>query len=227
MLGAWAQLVVLAAERNDLHRRPQAGHGRRAYLATGADPATLARDTRLTGVKIGSWLARQLTTWQALTPGRQQLMTALGRTPAGNPLAPARSTPRTFEETVQLLELFLHREGRLPAARETVRVDGDTVEFGAWLAKARTEHRSKGCPLHRAARGKPRNRTALCTVSDVAVLGDVGQSGKPCSVPAGRAVQGARPSCAGVRHGPPGWARIASSPPMTMATENSVAVARS
>jgi hypothetical protein len=66
------------------------------------------------------------------------MMTALGLTPDTNPLAPAR---RTFEETVQLLELFLHREGRAPTARETIRVDGDTVKIGAWLAKARTKHR--------------------------------------------------------------------------------------
>jgi len=43
---------------------------------------------------------------------------------------------------VQLLELFLHCEGRAPAARETIRVDGDTVKISAWLAKARTKHRA-------------------------------------------------------------------------------------
>ncbi|MFJ4526537.1 hypothetical protein ACIP4Y_37480 [Streptomyces sp. NPDC088810] len=43
---------------------------------------------------------------------------------------------------MQLLELFLHREGRIPAAREIIRVDGDTVKIGAWLAKARHRH---GC----------------------------------------------------------------------------------
>ncbi|MFF8401754.1 hypothetical protein ACF06P_08985 [Streptomyces sp. NPDC015684] len=41
--------------------------------------------------------------------GQQQLLTALGLTPEANPLAPARRARRTFEETVQLLELFLHR----------------------------------------------------------------------------------------------------------------------
>ncbi|MFC7864862.1 hypothetical protein [Streptomyces murinus] len=55
---------------------------------------------------------------------------------------------RTFEETVQLLELFLHREGRIPATRETVRVDGDTVKLGAWLAKARHRHRADQLPDH-------------------------------------------------------------------------------
>ncbi|MFJ3644515.1 DEAD/DEAH box helicase [Streptomyces murinus] len=127
----------------DWHRKY---HLLRAHLASGADPAGLTRDTQLAGVKIGSWLHRQLTTWQALTDGQQQLMTALGLTPEANPLAPARRTRRTFEETVQLLELFLHREGRTPAARETIRVDGDTVKLGAWLAKARTKHRAGGLP---------------------------------------------------------------------------------
>ncbi|MFD5794903.1 Helicase associated domain protein [Streptomyces diastatochromogenes] len=127
----------------DWHRKY---HLLRAHLATGADPAALTRDTVLAGVKIGSWLHRQLTTWQALTDGQQQLMTALGLTPDTNPLTPARRTRRTFAQTVQLLELFLHREGRTPAARETVRVDGDTVKLGAWLAKARHRHRSGQLP---------------------------------------------------------------------------------
>ncbi|MEU0195957.1 Helicase associated domain protein [Streptomyces afghaniensis] len=123
----------------DWHRKY---HLLRAHLASGADPATLTRDTQLGGVKIGSWLARQLTTWSALADGQQQLLTALGLTPENNPLAPARRARRTFEQTVQLLELFLHREGRAPAARETIRVDGETVRIGAWLAKARTKHRA-------------------------------------------------------------------------------------
>uniref|UniRef100_UPI00062850BB helicase associated domain-containing protein n=1 Tax=Streptomyces europaeiscabiei TaxID=146819 RepID=UPI00062850BB len=118
----------------------------RAHLADGADPAALTRDTALAGVKIGSWLHRQLTTWHTLHSGQQQLMTALGLTPENSPLTPARRTRRTFEETVQLLELFLHREGRAPAARESVRLDGDTVRIGAWLAKARTKHRSGQLP---------------------------------------------------------------------------------
>ncbi|WP_432018774.1 hypothetical protein [Streptomyces sp. 1222.5] len=75
-------------------------------------------------------------------------MTALGLTPEANPLAPARRAHRPFEETVQLLELFLHREGRIPAARETVRVDGDTVRIGAWLVEARIKHRARQLPDH-------------------------------------------------------------------------------
>ncbi|WP_033226681.1 MULTISPECIES: DEAD/DEAH box helicase [unclassified Streptomyces] len=127
----------------DWHRKY---HLLRTHLATGADPAALTRDTQLAAVKIGSWLHRQLTTWQTLTSGQQQMMTALGLTPDTNPLTPARRTRRSFEETVQLLELFLHREGRAPAARETIRVDGDTVKIGTWLAKARTKHRTGQLP---------------------------------------------------------------------------------
>ncbi|MEU5099765.1 Helicase associated domain protein [Streptomyces sp. NPDC020996] len=127
----------------DWHRKY---HLLRTHLASGTDPAALTRDTLLAGVKIGSWLHRQLTTWPALHPGQQHLMTALGLTPDTNPLAPARRTRRTFEQTVQLLELFLHREGRAPQARESIRVDGDTVRIGAWLAKARTKHRTGQLP---------------------------------------------------------------------------------
>ncbi|MBT2674783.1 Helicase associated domain protein [Streptomyces sp. ISL-14] len=127
----------------DWHRKY---HLLRTHLATGADPAALIRDTLLAGVKIGSWLHRQLTTWSALHPGQQQLMTALGLTPDTNPLVPARRTRRSFEQTVQLLELFLHREGRAPTSREEIVVDGDTVKIGAWLAKARTKHRTGQLP---------------------------------------------------------------------------------
>ncbi|CCK24426.1 type III restriction protein res subunit [Streptomyces davaonensis JCM 4913] len=131
----------------DWHRKY---HLLRAHLASGADPAAaLTRDTLLAGVKIDSWLHHQLATGHALHPGQHHLMTALGLTPDTNPLAPAhrtRRTRRTFEQTVQLLELFLHREGRAPTAREEIRVDGDTVRIGFWLAKARTKHRAGELP---------------------------------------------------------------------------------
>ncbi|WP_225828266.1 hypothetical protein [Streptomyces naphthomycinicus] len=109
-------------------------------------------------MKIGFWLARQLTTWHNLHPGQQQLMTALGLTPETNPLAPARRARRTFAQTVQLLELFVHREGRAPASRETIRVDGDTVKLGAWLAKARHRHRSGQLPGRTPGRRALRRR---------------------------------------------------------------------
>lgn len=127
----------------DWHRKYGLLH---AHLASGADPAALTRDSLLAGVKIGAWLHRQMATWLSLHPGQQHLLTTLGLTPETNPLAPARRTRRTFEQTVQLLELFLHREGRAPAARESIRVDGDTVRIGAWLAKTRTKHRTGQLP---------------------------------------------------------------------------------
>ncbi|MET7799279.1 DEAD/DEAH box helicase [Streptomyces decoyicus] len=127
----------------DWHRKY---HLLRDHLAAGADPAAFTLGTQLAGVKIGSWLHRQLTTWPTLHPGQQQLMTTLALTPDTNPLAPVRRTRRTFAQAVQLLELFLHREGRPPTARETIRVDGDTVKLGAWLAKARHRHRSSQLP---------------------------------------------------------------------------------
>lgn len=127
----------------DWHRKY---HLLRTCLTNGTDPATLTHDTLLAGVRIGSWLHRQLTTWHTLHPGQQHLLASLGLTPAGNPLTSAAGTRRTFEQTAQLLELFLHREGRAPAAREAVRLDGDTVRIGAWLAKARTRHRAGRLP---------------------------------------------------------------------------------
>ncbi|MGY5135571.1 Helicase associated domain protein [Streptomyces nigrescens] len=127
----------------DWHRKYHLLHH---HLAAGHDPAALTRDTLLGTVKIGAWLHRQMTTWRALHPGQQHLLTHLGLTPETNPLAPARRTRRSFEQTVQLLELFLHREGRAPTARETIRVDGETVKIGAWLAKARTKHRADQLP---------------------------------------------------------------------------------
>ncbi|QTZ90038.1 DEAD/DEAH box helicase [Streptomyces auratus] len=127
----------------DWHRKYHLLHG---HLAAGYDPAALTRDTLLGTVKIGAWLHHQIITWRALHPGQQHLLTHLGLTPETNPLAPARRTRRSFEQTVQLLELFLHREGRAPTARETIRVDGETVKIGAWLAKARTKHRAAQLP---------------------------------------------------------------------------------
>ncbi|MFI1700715.1 helicase associated domain-containing protein [Streptomyces bobili] len=81
---------------------------------------------------VGAWLAEQrhLAARNELNPARADALT-----PDTTPLTPAR---RTFEETVQLLELFLHREGRAPAARESLWADGDPIRIGAWLAKTRT-----------------------------------------------------------------------------------------
>ncbi|MFE5097713.1 hypothetical protein ACFRCI_47510 [Streptomyces sp. NPDC056638] len=127
----------------DWHRKY---HLLRAHLATGTDPATLTTDTTLGGVKIGSWLGRQLTQWNSLDPVQHHLLTTLGLTPATNPLTPPRRTRRTFAQTVQLLELFVHREGRAPTAREAITVDGEGVQIGPWLAKARTKKRAGQLP---------------------------------------------------------------------------------
>ncbi|MFC8034595.1 hypothetical protein ACFT1B_18370 [Streptomyces griseoincarnatus] len=77
---------------------------------------------------------------------------------------PARCARRTFEQTVQLLEPFFHREGRAPTVRETIRVGGDAVNLGAWLAKARTKHRTGQLPDNHArliAALKPRWRRCV------------------------------------------------------------------
>jgi superfamily II DNA or RNA helicase len=123
----------------DWHRKY---HLLRSHLAAGHEPNLLTRDMLLGPVKIGSWLHRQFTTWQTLHPGQQRLLAAVGLRPETNPLAPVRRTRRTFEQTVQLLELFLHREGRVPTAREEIIVDGDTVRLGLWFAKTRTKQRA-------------------------------------------------------------------------------------
>jgi hypothetical protein len=52
-----------------------------------------------------------------------------------------RRVRRPSPQTAQILELFLHREHRAPAAREEITVDGERIKIGAWLAKARTKHR--------------------------------------------------------------------------------------
>ncbi|MFF8478654.1 hypothetical protein [Streptomyces sp. NPDC015414] len=103
-------------------------------------------------MKIGSWLARQLTTWYTLPEGQQQMLTALSLTPRRT-----RSPHRAFEQTVPL-ELFPYRESRNPAARESIRVDGESVRIGAWLAKARTKHRTTGLPDEHVSLSSPCSR---------------------------------------------------------------------
>ncbi|MGW0669900.1 Helicase associated domain protein [Streptomyces sp. NPDC002746] len=132
----------------DWHRKY---HLLRAHLEAGNDPAALTTDTRIAGVNITSWLTRQLTRWITLDPGRRDLLSALNLTPATSPLVPARRTRRTFAQTAQLLELFVHWEGRAPTARETITVDGERVQIGQWLAKSRTKHREGKLPADQAA----------------------------------------------------------------------------
>lgn len=127
----------------DWHRKY---HLLRSHLADGNDPAALDRSTVPGSVKIGSWLHRQLTEWNSLAPRQQQLLTDIGTTPQSHPLTAGRRTRRTFAQTVQILELFMHREQRAPTAREEITVDGDRVKIGPWLAKARTQHRAGQLP---------------------------------------------------------------------------------
>ncbi|MFJ3762885.1 hypothetical protein [Streptomyces sp. NPDC090080] len=102
-------------------------------------------------MKIGSWLHRQLTGWTPLTRPQQSLLTALGLTMQSHPLTAYRRPRWTFSQTVQILELFLHRKGRVLTAREEITVDGDHVKIGAWLAEARTKHRAGELPAQHAA----------------------------------------------------------------------------
>lgn len=131
----------------DWHRKY---HLLRAHLAAGHDPGALHLDTVMATVKIGRWLHRQLTTFTTLDPGQQQLLADLDLTPTTNPLKALSKPRRTFAQTVQLLELFIAREGRPPTAREEIRVDGDTVKIGPWLAKTRTKHRTGQLPAEYA-----------------------------------------------------------------------------
>lgn len=153
---AAARLAALEAVAPDWHLPHGADwhrkyHLLRAHLAAGNDPAALHPDTVVNAVKIGSWLNRQLTRWRTLAPGQQDLLVRIGLTPDTHPLTSARRPRRTFAQTVQILELFLHRERRAPTAREEITVDGEHVKIGPWLAKTRTKHRAGQLPPQQAA----------------------------------------------------------------------------
>ncbi|SDN74753.1 DEAD/DEAH box helicase [Streptomyces wuyuanensis] len=120
----------------DWHRKY---HLVRRHVETGQP---LTPDTHAGTINLGSWAARQLTAWSTLDPCQHRLLAALDLTPATSDLTPRPTTRRTFAQTVQILELFLHRERRAPTARETITVDGDTVKIGPWFAKTRTKMRA-------------------------------------------------------------------------------------
>ncbi|MFF2789738.1 Helicase associated domain protein [Streptomyces sp. NPDC058049] len=120
----------------DWHRKY---HLLRQHLETGR---LLTADSTAGSVNLGGWAIRQLTHWTTLATGQRQLLEALGITPTTTSLAPRPTARRTFAQTVQLLELFLHREHRAPTARETITVDGGTVNIGPWFAKTRTKMRA-------------------------------------------------------------------------------------
>ncbi|MEV4228282.1 Helicase associated domain protein [Streptomyces bobili] len=127
----------------DWHRKY---HLLRRHLEAGNHPSTLRRDTVMHGVKAGSWLHRQFTSWPDLDPGQRDLLARMGITPdralldqehaAGRP---STSRRRTFAQTTEILGLFVARWGRTPGAREWIEVDGDRVMIGPWLAKVRTK----------------------------------------------------------------------------------------
>ncbi len=153
-----AQLTALDADWTlphgpDWHRKY---HLLRRHIEAGHHVATLRRDTVVDGVKVGSWLHRQLTTWNKLSDGQRDRLTRLGLTPDQIPLPvrkmtsdEARSsgrTRRTFEQMTILLRAFMERHGRVPGAREWIEVDGQRVMIGPWLCKTRTKHNSGQLP---------------------------------------------------------------------------------
>lgn len=128
----------------DWHRK---FHLLRRHIEAGHNPTTLHRDTVIDGVKVGRWLHRQFSTWKQLTPGQRDLLGHLQLTPAAVPLPPTRQTNRptvkrrhrSFEQTAQVLRLFVERWNRPPGAREWVEVDGERIMIGPWLCKTRTK----------------------------------------------------------------------------------------
>ncbi|MFI1707608.1 Helicase associated domain protein [Streptomyces griseoruber] len=122
----------------DWHRKY---HALRRHLEAGHHPAALTRDTVIGETKAGSWLHRQLATFDRLEPGQRDLLTHIGLTPGQIDLDHPHRTAgrRSFAQTVQILALFLQRWQRTPGAREWIEVDGERVMIGPWLAKTRTK----------------------------------------------------------------------------------------
>ncbi|MFD6424757.1 Helicase associated domain protein [Streptomyces sp. NPDC060198] len=151
-----AQLTALDADWKlphgpDWHRKY---HLLKRHLEAGSHPGTLRRGTVIHGVKAGSWLHRQFTTWDRLDPGRRDLLARIGLTPdqKGTKGEPGTPTPRrrTFAQTAEILQLFVERWGRTPGAREWIEVDGERVMIGPWLAKASTKRKAGQLPLSQA-----------------------------------------------------------------------------
>ncbi|MFE7314236.1 Helicase associated domain protein [Streptomyces sp. NPDC057555] len=135
----------------DWHRKY---HHLRRHIEAGHDPNALRRDTVIDGVKAGSWLHRQFTTWNQLAPGQRALLTCLGLTASQVPLPVPKTTTastgprrrRSFEQTAVLLRAFVDRYGRPPGAREWIEADGERVMIGPWLCQARTRHKAGQLP---------------------------------------------------------------------------------
>jgi len=120
-------------------------HTVRVYLRAGHDPATLLTpDATIGTMKADSWIRRQLTTWNTLTPAQQQLLAKLHLTPEH--LTSPRPPRRTFEQSAGILRRFIDLEGRLPGARESVSVDGETTMIGPWYTKTLTKKRAGQLP---------------------------------------------------------------------------------
>lgn len=153
-----AQLAALDADWTlphgpDWHRKY---HLLRRHIEAGHHVATLRRDTVVNGVKVGSWLHRQLTTWNKLSDGQRDRLTHLGLTldqislpvhkTTSDEARPSGRTRRTFEQMTTLLRAFMERHGRVPGAREWIEVDGQRVMIGPWLCKTRTKQNSDQLP---------------------------------------------------------------------------------
>lgn len=132
------------------------------HIQDGHDPATLRRDTVIDGVKVGTWLQRQLTNWRTLNDGQRHLLARLGLTPDHITLSTKKTTVpatlsapqtrkrRSFEQTATLLRAFMERHGRPPGAREGIEVDGERVMIGPWLCKIRTAQKNGQLPENRS-----------------------------------------------------------------------------
>lgn len=138
----------------DWHRKY---HALRRHLEAGHHRATLTRDTVIGEMKAGSWLHRQLATWEQLEPGQRDLLTQLGLTPdrvsldqKGAPGRQGAPRRRTFAQTAEILQLFVQRWQRPPGAREWIEVDGERVMIGPWLAKASTKRKAGQLPESQA-----------------------------------------------------------------------------
>ncbi|MFE2828593.1 Helicase associated domain protein [Streptomyces sp. NPDC059271] len=119
------------------------------HIHAGHHPGTLTRGTTVNAVKIGGWLHRQLTDFNRLEPGQQELLTRLGFT-ADRALPTGGTKPRrrTFEQTLLILRMFLDRWQRPPGARESIDVDGEHVMIGPWYTKNRSRLLAGQLPPH-------------------------------------------------------------------------------
>lgn len=120
----------------DWHRKY---HLLRRHIEAGHDPATLRRDTVIEGVKIGSWLQRQLATFETLEPAQHTLLSRIGADPARMRLPAGKRPRRSFEQNAELLQAFVERWGKIPSAREWIEADGERVAIGSWVRRIKAK----------------------------------------------------------------------------------------